>query len=232
MKHEIALLVAALAAQMAVAGLREAPRAAQPPLPEAPSEQYARLFAQGEPMVAAQWLTLRLQAFDDAPGARMRLDDLDTSRLSRWLAVLVPLDPDSQYPFLLATGVYAQSGSPRRVRDMLALTHRAFLEDPARRWPHLARAVVLARHRLDDMPLALRYARDLARHAPDAPGWARQMEIFLLEDIGEIESARILLGGLIDSGTVSDPHELAFLLARLDAMEQRPLKPVARPPRD
>ncbi len=51
------------------------------------------------------------------------------------------------------------------------------------------------------------------------PGWARQMEIFLREDLGEYESAKILLGGLLASGSVTDPHEVRFLTERLAQIE-------------
>ena len=44
------------------------------------------------------------------------------------------------------------------------------------------------------------------------------MHVFILEDMGEIESAAVLLGGLLASGEVSDPNEARFLTAAdLDA---------------
>ena len=55
------------------------------------------------------------------------------------------------------------------------------------------------------MPLALRYAQDITQYARGASDWARQMRIFILEDMGEVESAKILLGGLLASGEVTDP---------------------------
>jgi hypothetical protein len=45
------------------------------------------------------------------------------------------------------------------------------------------------------------------------------MQIFLHEDMGEYETARVLLGGLLASGTVTDPHEIHFLLERLNSLE-------------
>jgi hypothetical protein len=69
------------------------------------------------------------------------------------------------------------------------------------------------------MPLALRYAEDIARYAPGASAWARQMRIFILEDMGEIEAATVLLGGLLAVGEVSDPAELSFLTQRLEALK-------------
>ena len=104
---------------------------------------------------------------------------------------------------------------------MLEFVYRNFLADPNRRWPWLAHAVIMARHRLEDRLLALRYAQALRTHAtaPTVPGWARQMEIFLREDMGEYEAAKVLLGGLLASGTVTDPHEQRFLVERLKQLE-------------
>ena len=45
------------------------------------------------------------------------------------------------------------------------------------------------------------------------------MEIFLHEDMGEYESAKVMLGGLLHSGTVTDPHEIHFLMSRLEQLE-------------
>jgi len=53
------------------------------------------------------------------------------------------------------------------------------------------------------------------------PLWAKQMEIFILEDMNELEAARIMLGGLLQSGAVHDPAELRFLKEHLEQLEQR-----------
>jgi hypothetical protein len=82
-----------------------------------------------------------------------------------------------------------------------------------------SQAAIIAKHRLHDDQLALRYARDIVRLAPAAPGWARQMHIFILEDIGEVESAKILLGGLLASGEIKDERELHFLTERLEDLK-------------
>jgi hypothetical protein len=47
------------------------------------------------------------------------------------------------------------------------------------------------------------------------------MEALLAEDMNEIENAKILLGGLLDSGQIKDPHELHFLKGRLEALIQQ-----------
>jgi hypothetical protein len=50
------------------------------------------------------------------------------------------------------------------------------------------------------------------------------MEIFILEDMNELEAARILIGTLLQSGALQDPAELRFLKQRLEELERRPLQ--------
>ena len=108
-----------------------------------------------------------------------------------------------------------------------------FASDPNRRWPALAHAALLAKHRLNDLPRARQYASAIARLTTDAsaPLWARQMEIFILEDMNELEAAKVMLGGLLASGRIRDPQEQRFLQGRLEEIERRlgnPAKPRPR----
>jgi hypothetical protein len=181
----------------------------------------------GDPIFLAYALLLRLQAFDNQPGISIPFKDLDYSKVAEWLDACLSLDPSSQYSLLLASTVYAQVPDEARQRLILDFVYRSFLRDPGRRWPWLAHASVMARHRLNDLPLALKYAQAIAEHAtdPSVPTWAQQMHIFLRQEMGEHEAAKILLGGLLSSGTVSDPHETAFLLQRLDEIKRAESSP-------
>jgi len=59
------------------------------------------------------------------------------------------------------------------------------------------------------------------------PAWVREMEAFILEDMDQLDSARLVIGGLIASGQISDPHELAFLARKLDALADKNKKKAA-----
>jgi len=211
-------LALALVAQLATHALAPAPQARATDLSDPPSIGTMRVAALGDRLPAAQLATLYLQSFDNQPGISIPFAALDYARVVAWLSMLSDLDPDSQYPFLLASHVYAAVPDAERQRRMLAFVHDRFDADPARRWRWLAHAAILARHRLDDLPLAIRYARTLTERAtdPSVPGWARQMSVLLLADTGEVEAAKILLGGLLDAGAITDPQELRFLLQRVD----------------
>ncbi|HUO43840.1 MAG TPA: hypothetical protein VMT94_02875 [Burkholderiales bacterium] len=213
------VLCVALGAQIAWQALQPQPVASAAALNAPPSPAVLRAVAGGEPAALAGLLTLRLQAFDNQPGISIPFRNLDYSHVIQWLAAILDLDPDTQYPLLMAAQLYAQAPGAARQRQMLDFVHREFLRDPDRRWRWLAHACLVAKHRLHDDALALQYAHDIARLAPAAPGWARQMQIFILEDMGETQSAKILLGGLLASGQVQDPHEIHFLMGRLQELE-------------
>ena len=180
---------------------------------------WLRAASLGEPIALSQALVLYLQAFDNQPGVSIPYKDLEYTAVRAWLAAALELDPQGQYPLVMASHLYAQVPDDNRTRMMLEFVHREFLKDPDRRWRWLAHAAIMAKHRLKDMPLALRYAQDIATHAGSALTWARQMRIFILEDMGEGEAAAVLLGGLLHSGEVSDPAEIRFLTQRLEALK-------------
>ena len=216
----LVLLGLALAAQLAWHGGRPPPSAEAADLPAPPSEAAARVAALGEPEVLARTLLLWLQAFDNQPGVSIPFAALDYDRVEAWLSLALALDPRGQYPLLAAARVYGEVSDEARKRQMLEFVHDRFFDDPARRWPWLAHASIMARHRLQDLPLALRYARAITEHALSAPAWARDMSAILLEDMGELEAARVLIGGLLASGRITDAHEIRFLERKLQALEQ------------
>ena len=217
----LGLLAAALAAQIVLKSAEPRPAATALDLPDPPPRAALQLAAMGEPIATANMLTLYLQAFDNQPGISIPFKDLDYDKVESWLTSILDLDPPGQYPLMMASQIYAQVPDIRKQRQMLDLTYRKFSVDPNRRWRWLAHAAIMAKHRLHDPALALRYARALSEHATasSVPDWAKQMHIFVLEDMGEIETVKILLGGLLVSGTVTDPHEMHFLTERLKALQ-------------
>ncbi len=186
-----------------------------------PATDVLRVFALGEPALAARVLMLWLQAQDHQPGLSLPYAALDYARVEAWLARLLELDARFDYPLLAASRLYGEVAEPNRQHRMIAFIARAFAEDPAARWRWQAHAVYLAQHRLRDLPLALGLAQQLAAAPGGAtiPSWARQMHIFVLENMGELDSARVVLGGLLESGALVDAHERAFLARRLRELE-------------
>ncbi|MES2316479.1 MAG: hypothetical protein V4631_03210 [Pseudomonadota bacterium] len=214
----LALLVLALVAQVAWHALVPARQVAASALAPAPSLTLLRLSALGEPLALAKLLMLHVQAEDSAQP--------DGERLVAWLGRVSDLDPKAHYPLFAASHVYAEGGDPQRKRQMLEFVHQRFMMDPNRRWSDQVYIAMAAKHQLRDLPLALRYARALREQtsATQVPGWARQMEIFVLEEMNELDSAKILMGGMLASGQLNDPNERRFLLERLKALSARKAK--------
>ncbi len=219
----IALLLLALTAQVAWHGTRADLKAAAQALPPPPSAFALRLASFGDPIVFAKTLMLWLQAHDNQPGVSIPFRALDYDRVQGWLDRILTLDPKGQYPLLAASRVYGAVSDEARKRMMLEFVYRRFLEDPDGRWRWLAHAAIVAKHQLKDPQLALKYARaitDLAR-GDQVPAWARDMSVVVLEDMGELDDAKFLIGGLIHSGRVTDPHEIRFLERKLEELEQK-----------
>jgi len=218
-----AAFAALLAAQIAWHGMRPRTEAGASELPPAPRSTALRLAGLGERAAIARLAMLYVQGFD------LRGDDatpyrrLDYGRLVEWLEAVLATDPRSAYPLFAAARIYAENPDPAKSRVALEFVYRAYLESPDTRWPWLAHAALVAKHRLKDLALARRYAAAIDRHTtdPGVPSWARQMEIFILEDMNELEAAKIMLGGLLASGRITDPAEARFLKERLEQLEER-----------
>jgi hypothetical protein len=192
-------------------------------LPPPPRAEALQIAALGEPATVARLAMLYLQSFDYHGSNNLPYRRLDYPRLIGWLGSAQGLDPRSGYPLFLASRVYAEVPDKARQRLMLEFIYSQYQLDPDRRWPALAHGALIAKHRLNDPSLALKYAEALGRVNQNVamPAWARQMRIFVLEDMNELEAARIMIGGLLATGNLTDQAERRFLERHLSELEQR-----------
>jgi hypothetical protein len=196
----------------------QAHRPVEQNLPQ-PHQQVLQISALGDPYFFASLGLIWLQYFDDQPGLTLSYQDLSYPTLVDWLSSFSELAPELQYPQFMASRLYANVNNPEKIRQILAFLHTTFLTDPER-WRWLAEGAVIARHRLKDLPLALDYAKDLTDHSPpDAPYWVKDMQILLLEAMNEYDAALLLTGALLDSGTITDKHELNYLSEKLEELK-------------
>jgi hypothetical protein len=218
----LVLLMVSFTAQIAWHSVRPPPAATASDLPAPPSIDALRLSSLGDPIVAAKLLMLWLQAHDNQPGVSIPFRNLDYTRVAAWLDRILELDPRGQYPLLAASRVYGSVQDDSQKRLILEFVYRKFFEDPNRRWPWLAHAAIVAKHRFEDLPLALRYARAVSEHAtgPEVPNWARDMPVVILEEMGELEAATVMAGYLLSSGRVTAEHEKRFLLHKLEELKR------------
>ena len=180
----------------------------------------------GEPIAVSKLLNLWLQAFDNQPGISVPFQQLNYPRLTQWLDTILALDPRGHYPMLVAARVYGSVKNPEKQRIMMEYIFYKFNQNPDKYWRWLAHATITAKHELKDYDLALKYADALAVKATGSsvPYWAKDMKIIVLEDMGEVEAAKVLVGALIDSKEITDPYELKFLSDKIDVLENKSLK--------
>lgn len=192
-------------------------------LPTATESSYIQLLSFNDSITASKITMLWLQAFDNQPGISISLQDLNYDKVISWLDLVLQLDDKTQYPLLAAIRFYAEVQNPDKQRKMVNFVSNKFIEKPNERWASMAHAVYIAKFRLKDIELALACAKLLRQYAKgnNVPFWAKQMEIFILEDMGELESAMVLIGGLLESGELKDPHQRRFLGNRLEEIKQR-----------
>ncbi|MCC6472199.1 MAG: hypothetical protein IT514_00495 [Burkholderiales bacterium] len=219
----LGLLAASLSIQIAWQATGAEPARDASDLPRAPAAQVLRLAGFGESAALARLAMVWLLAFDSRAGNAIPYQKLDYDRLAAWLDAILAVDPRSNFPLFAAARLYAENDNPAKARRMVELVFARFGEDPNRRWPLLAHVALLAKHRLHDLPLARQYAAALQRQTtdPTIPAWARQMEIFVLEDMNELEAAKVVLGGLLATGKIGDAEERRFLQSRLEEIERR-----------
>lgn len=216
-KPVLPLLLAALGLQLLWHATQSRITAQYEPLPPAPPATLFSIMALGDNILASRILDIWLQGHDNQPGISMPFKQLDYERVTQWLDLSLQLDQRDGYPLLTAAHIYATVNDDSRTRIMLDFIEQKFTEQPTYRWRALADAAIAAKHRLKDLPLALRYAETLAAHAgDDVPYWAQDIRLIVLEEMGEKEALRLLIGGLLQNGHIHDPYELRFLQQRLD----------------
>ena len=222
----IVMLLAALAIQLYWHSQQQSIVAKAEDLPRPMSARAYVMSSFGEPIAAAKVLNLWLQAFDNQPGISIPLHSLDYDVVTDWLDTILELDPMGHYPMLVAARVYGSVSVEEKQRQMMDYIFYKFNEDPNKHWRWLAHAVITAKHELKDLQLALKYAHALAEKATgeNVPYWARDMKIIVLEDMGEVEAAKVLVGGLIASGEITDPYELNFLQNKIRTLEEKMTK--------
>jgi hypothetical protein len=182
-----------------------------------------RGLSMGSPQLFSYLLAIRLQLHDNQAGKHIRYREVNYARLVNWLDQIYQLNTLSEYPIMLASRVYSQTRDKAQLRILLDYIDRTFMADPQLHWRHLAEATVIAKHHLDDLPLALQMAKKLSSQPRSVimPAWARDIHFLLLGDLNEYESALAIISALLKSGSVSDPDEKYFLNEKLLYFQQK-----------
>ncbi|MBF0381350.1 MAG: hypothetical protein HQL69_10050 [Magnetococcales bacterium] len=213
----------AFTAQLVFHGVQPRPVARAADLPHPPKTEFLQIASLGEPVTLSKVLMLWLQAFDYQSGISIRFMDLDPTLLSAWLGTILALDPDSNYPLVAASQMYADIPRKDTQLIMSEFVHKEFLKAPNKRWRAMGHIAILTKHSFKNLPLALKYAKSLAANAtgPNVSAWAKQMQFIFLEDMGDLQAARAFINNLLSSGDVTSPQEINLLKERLYDLEQK-----------
>lgn len=194
----------------------------------APSPSQMQFITASDSSFSYRLLMFWLQQFDVQSGQYVSYRNLDYEKVIQWLDMINYIEPSSQYSMLLASRVYSRVADNERKKLMLDYVYREFEKDPNKNWRWLAEATITAQHRLKDLQLALKYARALAENeSKEIPRWAKDIRLIILEDLGELEQVKLLVGGLIVNKTVTDPNEIRFfevLMGRIEEKEKKYVK--------
>jgi len=193
------------------------------PLGKPLSARAYRHAAMGSEQLLGYLLAIRLQLHDNQAGQHFRYSLIDYQVLIEWLDRITEVSPGTEYPMLLASRVYTSTGDQARLRAILGFIQRRFDDDPQLHWRRLAEASVIAKHKLQDLELALAMAEKLAQQPASVkmPNWARDFEFLLLAELNELESAIAMIQALLQTDAVHDPDEKRFLQGKLLDFQQK-----------
>lgn len=191
-------------------------------VPPVPSVRTSTLMTLGDTQLAYRSGALTLQMLGDGGGRVVPLKEYDYQKLGQWFDVLDTLDPAADHVPMIAAYYFGASRVPSDIAVIVNYLGRIGDNPVGQKWRWLGHAAYLARHRLDNMDLALDIAYKLARIQPadgkPLPIWARQMPAFLLNAQGDKQTSRDLIEQMLSSADDLHPNEVNFMKAYL--MEQ------------
>lgn len=154
-----------------------------------PSDIEAEALAFGDRQFYFRMQALNLQFMGDTWGRSTPLKDYDMKMVYRWMKFLDKYDPKSNMLPSAAAYYYSKTQNPHDVVYMLDYLEERSFADPEYNWWWLSQSIYLANAVLGDKERAVKIAAVLRTVKADVPIWARQMEAFLREDMGEKDKA-------------------------------------------
>lgn len=198
------------------------------PLPEAKAEALRRPAAEGvlrlsslgESPVFGRGMMLYLQGYDNQRGVSVPFRKLDYDIIGEWLDRIVALDERAEYPHFSAAKLYGVVNEEGRQRKMIAWVRRHFDARPDGRWEWMGFSTNLAAYVLKDEKLGLAMARELRLKTTPGkvPLWTRQVEIWLIEESGDYQTAAAMLQAQLLGGEITEDIDYRFSRDRLDEM--------------
>lgn len=169
-------------------------------VPPAPSIAGALTASLGDKHLAYRVYAMMIQNLGNTGGLETNLGAYNFDRLKEWLMLENALDPRPDIVPFLAANLYAAAKSTTEFRPLVEYLDVASGDGQGQKWRWLARAVYIARYKMEDLDLALPLANKLAALPnPDMPLWARQMPAYIMTARGEKQAAYELMVSMLHS---------------------------------
>jgi hypothetical protein len=184
-------------------------------VPPLPSEKESAALSFGDNQLYFRQLGLTVQMSGDTFGRSTPLKDYDYPKLEKWFKFLDTLDNKSELMPSAAAYYFSRSQHPQDVKYVLNYLEDRSFKDPEYNWWWLSQAIYLANDVLKDKQRAIKIAHVLHEVKGDIPIWARQMEAFLQEDIGDKKAAKAIMCETfrtLGSGQNIEEKELDFMM--------------------
>lgn len=175
-------------------------------VPPAPSVAGALTASLGDKHLAYRIYAMMIQNLGNTGGLDTNLGAYDFETLKEWLMLENMLDPRPDIVPFLAANLYAAAKTTTEFRPLVEYLDVAAGDGEGQKWRWLARAIHIARYKMEDMDLALPLARKLAAFPnPDMPLWTRQMPAYIMTERGEKQAAYELMVNMLGS-SAQDLH--------------------------
>ena len=187
-------------------------------VPPVPTKDGALMMTLGDTEFSYRFGAITLQNLGDYGGQVTPLKDYNYARLGKWFWLLHDLDPASNHVPMLAAYYFGGTRTPSDVKVIVDYLGAIGQNPAGNKWRWLVHAIFLARHRLNDMHLALDLAYKLSKMQPVGdvlPEWAREMPAFVLKEQGDKEAARKIVKELLLSSRRFHPNEVNFMRSYL-----------------
>jgi len=185
-------------------------------MPVLPTKKEMAAMAFGDNQLYYRTLGLKLQMAGDTWGRSTPLKDYDYPQLYKWFTLLDSLDERAHYIPSLAAYYFSRSQHIPDVKYVLDYLEERSFKDPERNWWWLSQSIYLANSVLGDKERAIKIAHKLREVHTEIPMWARQMEAFLREDLGQKDQAKEIICDVAKNFKDIPEKEVDFMIYFLE----------------
>jgi hypothetical protein len=233
LKNLYAILLFAVALNIAVWSYSHGHTVRWPNVPSPPGEANVTASFLGDKALAYRVWAMALQNFGNAGGDYRPLKDYNYVHLGKWFDLLDRLDPHSDFVPLLAAYYFGGTQNPQeQLPHVISYLEKAGSRAEGEKWRWLAQAIYLTRHKMDDMPEALRLAKKLASmYRPGMPAWTVQTQALITTEMGDKQAAYTLFRTMLATEAEHmHPNEVNFMVdyicTKVLTPEQAPHDPI------